>query len=313
MFQGLLRAKNTAAVTAHTKFSSSQDKAQFFRDIIVICRGPPGVSNMDESAFSSTVSSTGISPPPGIVIKEADLAPTPVKVIPSPPVVKVTTADVAPKELSTKMPPSAQNNTSTTSNGAMASSLQPQASDTAVKDKDMQKSKEKPVCSFFSSKGSCRKGKRCRFAHPSAQLQGGCWVPPDSAPAPAAAPVTDPSAETSLVTAQGSDKTGIAASTSVSSSVSAGVGSADLPRTNSVDNAMGLLDMDMQFLEENLDMRLEDKSPASLEDMQRDEPEGVYRFCPNDTPVCSYNHDLFSVCSSCRVQQALSRPDCRAP
>jgi hypothetical protein len=39
------------------------------------------------------------------------------------------------------------------------------------------------------------------------------------------------------------------------------------------------MDMDMKFLEENLDMRLEDKSPNSTEQTEQlQEPEGMYTF-----------------------------------
>lgn len=219
MFQRLLREQNASAKEAHAGFSTSQNKAQFYADIISVCR---------------TASSSKISP-------------------------------------------SVSSNSNSNSSGALPTSS---AGDNSVEVGRRQtlhniskatpaQDKPKPLCTFFSSKGTCRKGKKCRFMHPEGKLENNRWV------APLESSIGDTKVVTTsaTITLDSSSSTEVAESTAsapLESGTSDGIGRANMPRTTSVDNAMGLMDMDMRYLEENLDMRLGDKSDSSGEEVAQE-------------------------------------------
>jgi hypothetical protein len=262
MFHGLLRGKNSAAVAAHSEFSTSQDKDKFFQDIIAICRQPVhpgggGGSGVQGAKVNGNVGSIGT--PSSInatsEVVEDDSPPGIAKKTSLPPKKVVNDDEIVKKNRNEK---STLPLTNTCTSTATVAPVQ----------------KKKPVCSFFLSNGSCRKGKRCRFPHPEGELINNKWVAPKATDSTV---ITTTIENDSVVTQAVLPGSGVGGNTDVATSSSVTRG--DIPRTNSVDNAMGLMDMDMKFLEENLDMRLEDKSPNSTEQTEQlQEPEGMYTF-----------------------------------
>jgi hypothetical protein len=267
MFQSLLRGQNATAKAAHSEFSASQDKSQFYRDIISLCRQPPSHSASSTVAPSATVKSTttstsssnvaSTSTPSASVVAEQAVPPSSsgIAVLDDPPP-RTATAEKPPPRKAGPRPAKGAS-----SGGKVSTAVPPVAA------------KEKPTCSFLSKHGSCRKGKKCRFLHPGARMEGSRWVA-------AAGTKDDTDTDTtktdvsSVHTTDGADVSApvpvVSAPPAVSVSSSSSSSSADdergeIPRNNSVDNAMGLMDMDLKYLEENLDMRLEDKSPSSEE------------------------------------------------
>lgn len=283
MFQGLLRAQNTAAMAAHSEFSSSQNKSKFYLDITTICRELSNAASAPASKLSPSVNED---------------APIPGKTKPPPTVKNSKNTPGAEKTKKTPraaasvktVPPATD--TVTVTDTATGSSSAPTPTPTPAVAK---KEKEKAVCTFFSTHGSCRKGKRCRFLHPEGQLQGNHWVSPSNSGSSSVANGVDPKVGVSnpsespptvstnggsmSVSAPVHDSCSETTTTQSNSGSGNGISRSDIPRTNSVDNAMGLLDMDVRYLEENLDMHLEDAgseggSTGDKQQQQEKQPEG---------------------------------------
>jgi hypothetical protein len=268
LFHGLLRGKNEAAMAAHNEFSTSKNKSKFYLDIVSLCRQSSNLPNTNTSSSSSASSSTSGNQPtanagdnqsdkqervatPSVVAtgnatsKTQPNAPEKTKKQPRK-VSKAAAATATP--VTTTVPPPTSVPTPVPTPAAPVSSVVSSPVSTPA---PIPVVKDKPLCNFFVTQGSCRKGKKCRFVHPDGELEGDgrCWIW-----------VAPPGTTTGTDTGGGTVEGGI-------------TGRGEIPRNNSVDNAMGLMDMDMQYLEENLDMRLEDKSRSPTSEQQQDEDE----------------------------------------
>lgn len=284
MFQGLLRAKNSAAMAAHTEFSSSQNKAQFFLDIIAVCRQQSANANSNVPLISFGASSTsggnGASGVPHMAVTSEDANRTlPVKrntnsnkdaprniVGTEKPKNTSHPASLQPPPPGLTAPPSIPAATITSSASPTLNTVAPVT----------KREKDKPVCTFFSSQGTCRKGKRCRFLHPEGQFQGNQWVSPSTSATTASVRQPDASVDPKggLVVGPTNASAPSAPAPTPSSSSDSTSSRDDIPRTSSVDHAMGLLDMDVRYLEENLDMHLDDESSEEGAAALQQEPEG---------------------------------------
>ena len=261
LFQKLLRGNNEEAMKAHEEYSSSQDKVKFYKDIISICHSesvekvppPPGITRVTEK---NNKNSTG-------AVKR-------VEPITRPSAVTKVKGDVLQKS------PTEEESASVTKDRIKlkTSVANKNQKDSSVVKKNA-KPNEKPVCSFFSVQGSCRKGKKCRFRHPDGEFQGNRWISPcvDTKSVP-----YDVENENGNKDATNSD-INVSSTSSVPTASAANSNSATLlstlsvedtnetrgnmRRTTSVDNAMGLLEMDVRYLEENLDMHLENENSAA--------------------------------------------------
>lgn len=165
-FLNLLKSNNQDAQAAHAEYSSSQNKERFYSQIIALCRKPvsaprgntsdpapsavqkqgkhcflfkQGKCNRSNCKFGHTLENqSNSSSTPASKPQQASAAPAVKKESP-------------------------------------ASARQPQAVSAAVP-QPVERNSSKGSCQFYMTNGCCRKGDKCKYAHPGSDREGNSWV-----------------------------------------------------------------------------------------------------------------------------------------